>query len=64
MRTLQRIVWSLVILVAAGSATTAQSQIRLYVPEDIDPPVYSNLAHGFTPNDGLNRPGFRGGCWG
>ena len=52
MRTLQRIVWSLVMFVAAGSATTAQSQIRLYVPEDIEPPVYSNLMHGFTPNDG------------
>ena len=52
MRTLQRIAWGLVMLVAISIATTAQSQVRLYLPADLAPPIYSNLALGFTPNDG------------
>jgi hypothetical protein len=33
------------------SATTlVQAQIRLNIPQDIDPPVYANLAAGFLPH--------------
>src|SRR5262245_1950782 len=40
MRTLQRVIYALAMLGVTSIATTAQSQVRLYVPEDLDPPFY------------------------
>jgi len=50
MRTLQNLARLAFALATLSAATLVQAQIRLNIPQDIDPPVYADLAAGFLPH--------------